>query len=78
MPFLIGVFSKQRLHWLIEAGICAAPVVRVMVSHLWLGHRLAPYLLTPCRMDALLLGVFGVYVVRQGALRISLERRPNA
>jgi len=78
MPFLIRVFSKRRLLWLIAAGICAAPVTRVMASRLWLGHPLASYLLTPCRMDALLFGVVGAYLVRQDTWRTSLERRPNA
>ena len=77
MPLLIRVFSKRRLLWLIAAGVCAAPATRMMVSHFWMGHPLASYVLTPCRMDALLLGVFGAYVVRQRAWKSWLERHPD-
>jgi peptidoglycan/LPS O-acetylase OafA/YrhL len=69
MPFVIRVVSRKSLHYLLCAGILLAPVIRLA---LWLTldpaiRSTAIYLLTPCRMDALLLGVLAACAVRNPA-----------
>ena len=80
LPLIIWLLKDRILPYVIAAGIVAAPVIRVA---LWLklgpdDDKLATYLLAPCRMDSLLLGVLAACDRRAKSSR-SLEspRPPN-
>jgi peptidoglycan/LPS O-acetylase OafA/YrhL len=66
LPFVIRFASRRALPYLLGVGILLAPVIRVA---LWFAldpatAALAAEYLTPCRMDALLLGVLAAWAVR--------------
>jgi peptidoglycan/LPS O-acetylase OafA/YrhL len=66
LPIIIRCLSRRRLPFVLSVGVVFAPLVRVAV---WFAadsvHRAhAVYLLAPCRMDALLLGVLAAHAVR--------------
>jgi peptidoglycan/LPS O-acetylase OafA/YrhL len=67
LPFVIRYWEPRKLPRLLIGAIAAAPLLRILLNH-WRGEGdvfLAVYVLTPCRMDALLLGVFCAWIVRQ-------------
>ncbi len=66
IPVLIYFFKREHFAWVIGAGIVAAPVIRAALFLHNPELATANYVLLPCRMDALLMGVAAAYVVRQG------------
>ena len=69
LPLVIWMVKPKYLLHMLISGIVSAPLVRMT---LWftlnLEHRVtATYLLAPCRMDALLLGVLAAWAVRREA-----------
>lgn len=69
LPFVVRVVSRKSLPYILGVGVLLAPLLRVA---LWFAldpaHReLATFVLTPCRMDALLLGVLAACAVRSAA-----------
>ena len=67
LPLMIRLVHKKLLPYLLVAGIVTAPLIRTVI---WLGTNpdnrfTETYLLTPCRMDALLLGVLAAWLVRR-------------
>jgi peptidoglycan/LPS O-acetylase OafA/YrhL len=77
IPFVIRIFSHRAVLRLVALGIVAAPVIRLLMSKLWAGHWYALYVLTPCRMDTLLFGVLGAYIVRRHLWKEWLNRHPD-
>jgi peptidoglycan/LPS O-acetylase OafA/YrhL len=67
LPLLVRVVKEKFLPYLLGAGILAAPVIRTLIwFHAAPVNRYAEtFLLTPCRMDALLLGVLIAWMVRR-------------
>jgi peptidoglycan/LPS O-acetylase OafA/YrhL len=66
MPLVIRVVSRKLLPYVLCVGVLLAPLFRIA---LWFGlnparRAMATYVLTPCRMDALLLGVLAALAVR--------------
>jgi peptidoglycan/LPS O-acetylase OafA/YrhL len=57
MPLAIYFLSRRRLVQLLFLAVVGAPVVRVAVAHFVPAHPAAQYVLTPCRADALAMGV---------------------
>ncbi|MGA7794488.1 MAG: acyltransferase [Candidatus Acidiferrales bacterium] len=69
VPFVIRVVGHKSLPYVLAIGVLLAPLIRVA---LWFAldpvHRgSATYLLAPCRMDALLLGVLAACAVRNAS-----------
>jgi peptidoglycan/LPS O-acetylase OafA/YrhL len=69
LPLVIRAVSRKSLPYVLGIGVLLAPLIRVA---LWLAlnpaHRTnTTYVLAPCRMDALLLGVLAACAVRSGA-----------
>jgi peptidoglycan/LPS O-acetylase OafA/YrhL len=65
LPAIIYFVSPRRLMWVLTGGIILAPLIRLAM---FLAHpqlTTAPYVLLPCRMDSLLLGVAAAYLLRQ-------------
>lgn len=56
MPLLVRFFSKRWLLAVLLTTIACAPVARMIVFH-WSAQHTAQYVATPCRADALAMGV---------------------
>jgi peptidoglycan/LPS O-acetylase OafA/YrhL len=64
VPLLVRKVSRSRLVIVLLGIIVAAPLLRTAL-HLFFRHgNLAAYVLTPCRADALSLGVLAAWLVR--------------
>jgi peptidoglycan/LPS O-acetylase OafA/YrhL len=74
LPFVVRMVSGRALAWVAVTGICLAPVFRCLCLHFAPDNWVAPFVLLPCRADALLLGVLVAIVVRNTSFR---ERVPN-
>jgi peptidoglycan/LPS O-acetylase OafA/YrhL len=57
IPSAIRFLSRHRLLLMICSAIICAPVFRILLHEYLLTHPAAPYMLTPCRADALAMGV---------------------
>ena len=69
LPLIVYFLHGRRLLRVLMGGIVAAPLVRLGIYLLNPKLNVAIYVLLPCRMDSLLLGVVVAYFVRQaGAL----------
>jgi len=67
LPLLVRLFSGRRLLTLVGVGIVLAPLLRT-VSRFFSPHNWGlPYVLMPCRADALLLGVLAAILLRDPA-----------
>src|SRR5262249_50732050 len=58
LPFLIRYLEPPKLPWLLVGFIVTAPLLRGALFYLAPSEGLAPYVLMPCRADALLAGGF--------------------
>jgi len=65
LPLVIYFVRGPRLIQLLAVGIIGAPLTRLALFLAVPNLKLAPYVLLPCRMDALLLGVATAYLARQ-------------
>jgi peptidoglycan/LPS O-acetylase OafA/YrhL len=65
LPALIYFVRPARLIWIVTAGIVAAPLIRLGIYLYNPELTAAIYVLLPCRMDPLLLGVAVAYVLRR-------------
>ncbi|HUK30805.1 MAG TPA: acyltransferase [Candidatus Acidoferrum sp.] len=65
LPALIRFVRSSLLPYVLGAGILSAPLLRIALI-IWRPQaQTALYVLLPCRMDALLLGVFAAYLFRK-------------
>ena len=71
-PFLVYFLSHRSLIVTVVSAAIFAPICRILVDYNF-GH-VASYVLLPCRMDALLLGVLAAMVIRSP---VALERARN-
>ena len=74
LPILVRFFSGHRLLALVLAGLCLAPLLRIVIHFLWPHNWAAPFVLMPCRADALLLGVLAAILLRNDAWRNRIQR----
>jgi peptidoglycan/LPS O-acetylase OafA/YrhL len=74
LPALVRILNPRRLLVALTAGILAAPALRILLYVLWPERWLSWHVLTPCRADALLLGVLGAVAMRNPACRDWLSR----
>lgn len=70
-PFMISYFSRRSLPRVLVVLILVAPVFRTIALTSW--GDLAPFVMLPARMDALLLGVLGAWMVRQPTIDKALR-----
>jgi peptidoglycan/LPS O-acetylase OafA/YrhL len=64
LPLVIRFVSGRRLLIVVVAGIILAPILRTAILLVSPGSWVAPFVLMPCRMDALLLGVLAAILFR--------------
>jgi len=57
MPLAVRFLPRRKLVPLLFVAIIGAPMVRVAVAHFIPAHPAAQYVLTPCRLDSLAMGV---------------------
>jgi peptidoglycan/LPS O-acetylase OafA/YrhL len=75
LPALIRFVRSAALPYVLGAGILAAPLLRIALI-VWRPSAEAPlYVLLPCRMDALLLGVLAAYLFRKPGFTQSMYAR---
>jgi peptidoglycan/LPS O-acetylase OafA/YrhL len=65
IPALIYFAKPQRLVPILASGILLAPLIRLAIFLVDPQPKMAIFVLLPCRMDALLLGVAAAYYLRQ-------------
>jgi len=68
-PPLIRFLSARRLFFVLICTICAAPILRVMVSRIWMPGTTAASFLMPCRADALACGILLAMAWRSDSVR---------
>lgn len=64
LPFVIRRITTKALWYLLAAVIAGAPMLRVLLIHYAAHGALAAYILTPCRADALAMGVVCALLAR--------------
>src|SRR5712692_10605079 len=70
LPLMIRAIPPRRLPLVLMTLIVAAPILRIILIARYGAQGYLPgYVLTPCRADALLLGVLCAYVMRHEELR---------
>jgi peptidoglycan/LPS O-acetylase OafA/YrhL len=65
LPLLIKVLSERLLVAVVVTGICVAPLLRSAMRAANPYRWVAAFVLMPCRMDALLLGVLAAILLRE-------------
>jgi peptidoglycan/LPS O-acetylase OafA/YrhL len=76
LPAVIYFVKPSRLIWIVTAGIVAAPLIRLTIFLVNPRLTAALYVLLPCRMDSLLLGVAAAYLLRRpGAWEFASKHR---
>ncbi len=78
LPLVIRVVSNRGLAWICVASVGVAIGVRMTLVLLFPYQFWPAYVLMPCRMDALMLGVLAAIVVRDESARAIVTRRSNA
>ncbi len=74
LPLIIRFFNLARMPLAILIGVIAAPVTRILLFLHSPHNSVAPFVLMPCRADALLLGVFAAVVIRNDPWKQWLQR----
>ena len=69
LPLLVRFLSEKSLLILVVTGICLAPIFRTAILFASPGNSIAPFVLLPCRADALLLGVLATILLRKEQYR---------
>ena len=77
LPLFVYICSPRKLPYFLAALVFLAPVLRVLIAFAWPDCSLAGFLLTPCRADALLLGVLGAWAWRVPAIVGNLRRNAH-
>jgi peptidoglycan/LPS O-acetylase OafA/YrhL len=78
MPLVVRACSRRMLVLVVGALVVAAPVLRAwLIARAELGAFTA-YVLAPCRLDALGLGVLAACALREPSLAAAIAKRPRA
>jgi peptidoglycan/LPS O-acetylase OafA/YrhL len=75
LPALIRFVRSSALPYVLGAGIILAPMIRTLLLLLHPENRMGLYVLLPCRMDSLLLGVLAAWAMRKPEVCEFLVRR---
>jgi peptidoglycan/LPS O-acetylase OafA/YrhL len=65
LPAIVRFVRKSALPYFLMAGVILAPVVRTVLLIADPRNRMGLYVLLPCRMDSLLLGVLAAWALRK-------------
>ena len=65
LPLVVRFVRSALFPYVLAAGIIAAPLVRLAMLTLLPQPQVGVYVLLPCRMDALLMGVMAAYLLRK-------------
>jgi peptidoglycan/LPS O-acetylase OafA/YrhL len=74
MPVLVRFLSLRSFVISVLLGICAAPALRMTLHFFWPENWIPGYVLMPCRMDALLLGVLAAILIRGAGRRERIQK----
>jgi peptidoglycan/LPS O-acetylase OafA/YrhL len=74
VPTVVRFLSPPRLLLMLYCAIICAPVFRILVYTYLPNHPAAPYTLTPCRVDALAMGVLLAYGWRNERWKLAFYR----
>lgn len=74
VPFLIRKVSTRCLYIVLGCIIVGAPALRSILPYLMLHGNFANYVLTPCRADALSMGVLAAVLYRNGRFQSYIRR----
>jgi peptidoglycan/LPS O-acetylase OafA/YrhL len=74
LPLLIRLLPRRKLMTWLPVIICCVPVLRTVLLLHWRPNVMAELTLTPCRADALLMGVLAAAVVRDDEWRERISR----
>jgi peptidoglycan/LPS O-acetylase OafA/YrhL len=75
LPALIYFVKPSRLPWFLGAGIVLAPLIRAAIYLKDPASIFPAYVLLPCRMNALLMGVAAAYLFRQPEIWNAIRSR---
>ena len=75
LPALLRVCPARVIPHVLGGLVVAAPAIRIATYLVADSAWVRAYVLLPCRMDALLLGVLGAWAIRQPRLRESILNR---
>lgn len=64
IPLLIWLVRPKRSFYVLVLAVIGAPVLRILLGHVLVHGDFARYVLTPCRADALSMGVLSAMLVR--------------
>jgi peptidoglycan/LPS O-acetylase OafA/YrhL len=74
LPLIIWLFEPKKLQKVLLAAVIAAPVIRILFCICWPDKWILPFVLMPCRADALLLGVLAAIAMRTPIYRDWIEQ----
>lgn len=74
LPLLVRALSGRWLTRCVLAGVCTAPVLRIILLVIWPQNWTSRFVLMPCRADALLLGVLAAILLRDARWRAWIQR----
>jgi peptidoglycan/LPS O-acetylase OafA/YrhL len=75
LPAVIRFVRSSLLPYVLGAGILVAPLLRIALIILRPHAQIALYVLLPCRMDGLLLGVLAAYLFRKPGFKEAMFAR---
>lgn len=78
VPAIIRFIRRSALPYVFGAGIVIAPLMRLFILFRFRANLMASYVLLPCRMDALFLGLLCAYCVREPKLWCWLVKHRNS
>jgi peptidoglycan/LPS O-acetylase OafA/YrhL len=73
LPLLVWLFDRRRLRNFLIGLVIAAPVIRTVLRFVWPVKDTLPFVMMPCRADALLLGVLAAIAMRSPSNRTWVE-----
>lgn len=74
LPFVVRWLDNQQLMKFVRMGIYTAPLLRIGLALVYPHNWVAPFVLMPCRADALLLGVLAAMLLRDISWRERFQR----
>lgn len=74
LPLMIRCLPERWLPWVFAVMVGCAPAARWLCANVIYDNTTSTYVLLPCRMDALFIGVLAAWAVRQPGIPTALRR----